>query len=158
VGTSYSFTTIWKTTAPLSIVWPVIQDTLNWPSWWKDFTEVKLLHNGDDLGIGSKFRFTLRSPALYRLTFDLELVQREEFALLAVSATGELEGHGYWEFAREEGHTLLICKWNVATRKGWMNTLAFLLKPAFIYSHKQVMINGARSLQQYLGYSVTALH
>lgn len=147
----YSFITRWKTEAPIEHVWDAIRLSLEWPSWWKDFMAVKELEPGDELGIGSIRRYTLRSPTLYTLSFDLLLTERQEYQLLSGKATGELAGTGIWHFSTREGFTFVECHWTVKTTRRWMNMFAFILKPAFQYNHRLSMKRGARYLSGKLG-------
>lgn len=150
----YSFVTRWKTKVPLHLVWETIRLSLEWPQWWKSFTAVTELQPGDEMGIGSIRRYTLQSPAKYKLTFDLLLTERMEHKLLKGIASGELAGEGIWHFREQDGTTFIECHWNVKTTKTWMNALAFILKPAFQFNHKLVMRKGAGDLQKKLGYPV----
>lgn len=152
---AYSFTTKWKTSAPVHDVWEAIRLSLDWPQWWKSFVSVTELQPGDNLGIGSIRRYTLQSPTRYKLTFDLLLTERVEHKKLKGEASGELAGTGTWLFDIRDGMTYIECQWNVSTTKAWMNLLAFILKPAFQYNHKQVMKKGAGFLAQRLGTEVT---
>jgi hypothetical protein len=146
----YSFTTKWKTTAPIHDVWEAIRLSLYWPKWWKSFVSVIELEHGDDRGIGSIRRYTLKSPSHYTLSFDMLLTDREEYKLLSGKATGELEGTGTWHFYEQDGMTWIECHWNVKTTKAWMNALAFILRPAFSYNHRMVMKKGAQFLAKKL--------
>jgi hypothetical protein len=150
----YSFTTRWKTKAPIHEVWEAIRLSLDWPQWWKSFESVIELQPGDEMGIGSVRRYTLQSPTRYKLSFDLLLTDRIEHKLLKGRASGELAGTGTWTFEEKDGMTYVQCLWNVSTTKSWMNTLAFLLKPAFKYNHRLVMKKGAKYLAQRLGVEV----
>ncbi len=151
----YSFTTKWKTPAPLDDVWEAIRLSLEWPLWWKDFISVTESIPGDVNGIGSIRTYTLKSPTKYKLTFDLLLTHRIDRKLLKGTANGDLTGTGEWHFDVKDGFTFIECRWNVSTTKGWMNLLAFMLQPAFKYNHRLVMKNGARSLEKRLGVKVT---
>jgi hypothetical protein len=150
----YSFTTHWKTTASINDVWEAIRFSLEWPGWWKSFVAVKEIVPGDEMGIGSIRRYTLKSPTHYKLTFDLLLTDRIEHKLLSGKVSGELEGTGIWHFDVRDGITFIECQWNVRTTKAWMNALAFMLRPAFKYNHRMVMKQGAQYLAKKLGVPV----
>jgi hypothetical protein len=151
----YSFITKWKTAAPIQDVWDAIRLSLEWPAWWKDFISVQELEPGDELGVGSIRRYTLKSPTTYRLTFDILLNERIEHKRLSGKASGELEGSGDWYFEVKDGSTFIECHWHVHTTKPWMNAFAFILRPAFQYNHKLSMKRGARYLSEKLGVPVT---
>ena len=150
----YSFTTRWKTGAPLHDVWDAVRLSLEWPQWWKSFTSVTEIEPGDANSIGSIRRYTLKSPTSYKLTFDMLLTDRNECKVLSGKATGELEGTGTWKFSERNGITYIECLWNVKTTRAWMNLFAFILRPAFEYNHRLVMKNGARYLEKKLGVPV----
>lgn len=151
----YSFITKWKTSAPVHEVWETIRLSLEWPQWWKSFISVIELEPGDEMGIGSIRRYTLKSPTQYKLTFDLLLTDRVENKLLKGVASGELAGEGIWHFRVLDGITYIECHWNVRTTKVWMNALAFILRPAFQYNHRLVMKKGAKYLEKKIGAPVT---
>ena len=151
----YSFTTQWEANASRKEVWDAILNPLQWPLWWKDFTEAEEIKSGDISGIGRKIKFTLKSPAHYKLRFNVELKERVEYQLLIGKATGDLEGTGKWIFDEHNGQTNVECHWDVTTNIGWMNALSFLLKPIFAHSHKIVIKNGAHYLALRLGKNVT---
>lgn len=154
----YSFITRWETSASINDVWLVIQDSLSWPQWWPYFITVSEVKHGNEYGVGSVRRYTLKSPAAYTLTFDLELTRIVEHSLLSGKASGELEGTGIWQFATQGGKTIIECHWNVHTNKAWMNMFAFILRPMFEYNHKLVMLQGAESLAVRLGKEVIVVN
>lgn len=151
---AYSFTTKWETPAPLNEVWEAIRNSLDWPEWWKSFTDVTELNHGDENGIGGIYRYTLKSPTHYKLTFDLQLTERIEHKKLEGKASGELEGTGTWLFEEKNGITFIECIWNVKTTQRWMNALAFILMPLFKYNHRMVMKKGGQYLAKKLNAQV----
>ena len=46
--------------------------------WWKSFTDVIEIEHGDEKGIGGIYKYTLKSPTHYKLTFDMLLIERVE--------------------------------------------------------------------------------
>ncbi|MBC7554266.1 MAG: polyketide cyclase [Taibaiella sp.] len=158
MDTNYSFVSVWKTYVPLAKVWEIINYSLHWPLWWKDFTVVKEIKEGDEYGVGSIRRYTVQSPAIYQLTFDLELTRRIDYQLLSGKATGELEGTGLWQFREKNGATYIECHWDVKTKKTWMNIFAFILRPAFIYNHRLIMKKGAGYLAGRSGAEVEVIN
>ena len=75
---AYAFTTRWTTPAPIDDVWEAIRNSLEWPMWWKSFTDVIEIEHGDEKGIGGIYKYTLKSPTHYKLTFDMLLIERVE--------------------------------------------------------------------------------
>lgn len=93
---------------------------------------------------------------LYTLGFSLLLTEKIEYRLLRGNASGELSGTGDWHFIETDGITHIQCNWNVSTNIGWMNRMAFLLRPVFAFNHGIVMRNGAKALSKYLNAPLVA--
>ncbi|MCA6448798.1 MAG: SRPBCC family protein [Chitinophagaceae bacterium] len=146
----YVFITRWQIKAPLHQVWNAIEDSLNWPNWWKGVVAVKELDKGDAEGLGGVRCYTWRSVLPYRLAFHMQLTELEKYRRLKGIATGELEGEGEWLFEEQNGITYIHYHWTVFTNKSWMNHWAFLLRPAFSYNHDVVMRWGAKGLARKL--------
>lgn len=146
----YQFITRWKVDAPVEQVWNAIYDSLRWPQWWKGVVMVHEIRPGDARGMGSIRSYTWRSVLPYSLQFQIELVQREDFAVLSGTATGDLTGTGTWYFVGKDNACFVEYHWAVSTTKSWMNLLAPLLKPIFTYNHNKVMSWGARGLSEKL--------
>lgn len=142
----YRFESNWVLEAPVGEVWGVITESLKWPEWWPSVQDVAELKQGDENGIGSLRRYSLKSPMLYRLRFELTLCERLENRLLSGAVTGDLEGTGTWLFSEKEGRTTATCLWEVSTRPVWMNLLAPICAPLFSINHRWVMQEGARCL------------
>lgn len=150
MGTQYHFITRWQIKAPLPQVWNAIEDSLNWPNWWKGVVAVKELQQGDVQGVGGIRSYAWRSVLPYRLVFHMQLTELEKYKRIKGKASGELEGEGEWLFEEHNGITHIQYHWTVSTHKPWMNHLAFLLKPAFNYNHDVVMRWGAQGLARKL--------
>lgn len=142
----YSFVTKWAIQAPLEEVWKIIYESEKWPEWWHDVKHVKEIVSGDQNGIGSIRLYTLKSPMVYSLSFELMLIKRTDYCLLEGTVSGDLEGTGAWRFSMSDKICYAECHWNVTTSVWWMNLLAFLLMPVFRYNHGLVMRRGARNL------------
>lgn len=153
----YSFVSRWKTPAPITDVWAVVHDSLCWPQWWPDFTSVHEITPGNSRGVGSIRRYTIRSPFGYALQFNLHVDDVKEYHMIQGRASGDLEGAGRWLLRDDGGATIIECHWDVCTTRPWMNMLAFILRPIFIYNHRKVMEHGAEHLSEKLGYSVSLL-
>ena len=145
---SYSFITYWEIKAPIEKVWALIYNSTNWVTWWKGVVDVVELEQGNENGIDSVRRYTWKSKLPYTLSFDMKLTELEYCKKLSGIAFGELEGNGTWIFKEKDGTTLVTYYWNIVTNKAWMNWLAFLLKPIFIYNHNIIMRWGKEGLEK----------
>lgn len=146
----YKFVTIWKLDAPIERVFEAIRDTQNWPQWWKNIERVEFLKQGDSYGIGETNRFTFRTELPYKLTFDLQVTRNEPPTRIEGNATGELEGLGRWTLAREGDLTVVNYLWHVRPTQWWMNLLAPIASPFFVWNHDAVMKNGGAALARLL--------
>ena len=142
----YSFITEWKFDAPIESVWDEIYDPGSWPEWWKYVEHTEKILDGDDLGVGSLWKYRWRTVLYYKFTFIVETTFVELPLRLEGVAKGDLEGTGKW-FLEEKGNaTCVRYEWNVKTNKAWMNLIAPLAKPFFKWNHDTVMKEGYRGL------------
>lgn len=146
----YSFLTTWLLDAPRDEVWDAIYDIERWPRWWKGVDVVEKLEDGDADGIGSVYRHRWRSVLPYTVSFDIRTVQIERPFLIEGHATGELEGVGRWRLYEGDG-TAVTYEWVVRTTRPWMNVLAPVGRPVFVWSHNTVMRWGGQGLARLLG-------
>lgn len=146
----YSFSSNWKIKASIEEVWCAIYESEQWPQWWPNVVSVRELQKGGENDIGNIREYKIKSPMLYTLTFSLQLTEKTEYQFLQGNASGELSGVGNWRFTENAGVTHIQCNWKVSTNIGWMNKLAFLLRPAFAFNHSVVMKNGAKALSRLL--------
>ena len=153
MATDYSFITHWQINAPLTDVWEVIHDSIQWPQWWKGVVKVVEFKKGDANGVGGIREYTWRSILPYQLSFKMCLTACDKYKRIKGKAFGELEGEGEWLFSEKEGITYVEYHWTVFTNKAWMNYLAFMLKPAFRYNHDVVMGWGIKGLANKLNAS-----
>lgn len=147
----YRFETQWTFLAPVEQVWAALTRPQDWPSWWPNLAKVESLEPGDSRGIGSLQRYHWKTQLPYRLNFAMRTTQIVEHKLLEGQAKGELEGLGRWTLEQDGVYCHVQYLWIVRTHKPWMNLLAPLLRPAFVWNHDQVMKQGGLGLAQYLG-------
>jgi len=153
---NYNFVTIWKLNAPLERVWAEIEETDQWPEWWKGVVEVAELEKGDRFGLGSVRRFTFKSALPYSLSFQSKVVAVEMHKRIEGIAFGELDGVGVWHFTADAQHTIVKYNWTVKTNKWWMNLLSPMARPVFEWNHDVIMKWGGLGLAQRLGCSLVA--
>ena len=145
---AYSFITRWELNAPKELVWAAISNCDNWPNWWPEVKTVELLAAGDSNDIGKTWRYGWQSPFFYKLSVTLRITDLQPLQSVVAVATGDLEGTGEWHFSGNDAITVAICSWKVRTRISWMNRMAFLLKPLFMYNHRLIMRSGLRGLKR----------
>lgn len=147
----YDFVTLWRVSAPIDRVWPVIADAEHWPDWWRAVASVQLLDRGDPSGIGARSRITFRTALPYGFTFDTIITRLEPPHVMEAQASGDLVGRGLWTLTADGESCLVRYDWNISTNKAWMNRLAPLMRPAFNWNHDVVMRWGAEGLSRRLG-------
>jgi uncharacterized protein YndB with AHSA1/START domain len=145
----YRFLSTWLLDAPMERVWQVLHDAERWPLWWRGVEATEIL-------TGDLWRSTWRSVLPYSLTFDFEILRREEPYFLEGRASGELAGLGRWRLFEARGQTASTWDWDVKTSARWMNALGPLAKPAFTWNHDRVMRSGAAGLAHELGVELLA--
>jgi len=147
----YAFITVWSFRAPIDAVWEVLSRADEWPSWWRGVESVEAIDPGGADGLGSVRRFTWKSRLPYRLVLEMRNTHVERPDRLEGRATGELEGVGRWDLRQEGEWTTVRYEWRVRTTKAWMNLLAPLAKPFFVWNHDVVMAWGGEGLARRLG-------
>jgi carbon monoxide dehydrogenase subunit G len=147
----YAFITVWSFRAPIDAVWEVLSSAEEWPSWWRGVESVEAIDPGGTDGVGSVRRFTWKSRLPYRLVLEMRNTHVERPHRLEGRATGELEGVGRWDLRQEGEWTTVRYEWRVRTTKAWMNLLAPLAKPFFVWNHDVVMAWGGEGLARHLG-------
>ncbi|MFN8309928.1 MAG: SRPBCC family protein [Chitinophagales bacterium] len=147
---NYHFKTIWKLRAPIEKVYAAIYDAEEYPQWWKGQLKVERLSDGFSNGVGTTIRFTTRSQLPYRLTFTTQATRIEPLKRIDGKASGELEGTGTWLFKYEEGVTTVTYIWKVRTTTFFMNFLAPVLRPVYVWNHDVIMRWGGEGLARKL--------
>ena len=152
----YALTTEWVLAASIDAVWDVLAAPEEWPEWWRYLDSVALLQAGDADDIGAVRRYTWSSPLHYRLTFDMTTTAWRRPDRIDGIASGDLCGAGHWRLRRAGETTRVRYAWTVTPGKRWMNALAPLLAPIFVWSHDAVMRAGGRGLARRLGVPLLA--
>lgn len=151
----YRFVSTWKLRAPVDDVYRLLRHPERWR--WRGLERVQRLEAGDGAGRdGDVHRFFFRAPVGYTLTFDLRTTLAEPPQLLEARSEGELEGTSRWELHEHGGVTTAVLTWTVRTTKGWMNVIAPLARPLFVWAHAVVMRRGAQDMAQVLGAELVA--
>jgi hypothetical protein len=147
----YSFLTTWLLEAERERVWEALWDTGRWPGWWRGVERATKLAEGEESGLGRRWRLTWRSRLPYELDFEVTTTAVERPRLLEGTASGELEGLGRWRLLADGATTAVLYEWRVRTTRQWMNLLAPVARPVFAWNHNWVMRNGGEGLATLLG-------
>lgn len=143
---NYSLISVWRIPASRQVVWDALVHTEDWPVWWPHVRSVEELQPGDPSGIGNVRRYCWSTCLPYRLILDLQVIRLEAQRLIETRVSGDLVGHGRCLLSRQDAVTNVQYEWNVRTCRPWMNWLAPVAYPVFVWNHAQVMRNGERRL------------
>ncbi|MEA2574365.1 MAG: hypothetical protein QOH93_1663 [Chloroflexia bacterium] len=147
----YKFLTVWKLDAPIDRVWEAIHDTDEWPRWWKYVQAVGGKVEGIEDGVGSVRSYTWSSALPYKLTFHMRTTRAEKPYVLEGEAQGELTGTGRWDLSTADGVTTVRYLWEVDMAKPFLNAIAPVARPLFVWNHNKVMQAGGEGLARLLG-------
>lgn len=151
VGTRYHFITHIELNAQPQAIWETLARSEQWIEWWHWLREVEVLNEGGSDGVGRRVRHVVSSPLRYRLTYFGLVTRAVEPVMSRFEAEGDLEGRGQFALEpTESGTTVLMFHWLVETPKPWMNVLAPLARPIFIWNHHRLMEDFGRDLAEAL--------
>ena len=153
---AYNFLTTWCLAAPVESVWDVVSASERYPEWWGGVRSVTALEPGGQDGLGALWRLEWRSRLPYSLRFDMRVTRAERPHLLEGHARGDIEGVGVCRLYEGSAGTAIVYSWDVSTTQRWMNRLAVLARPAFLWNHDYVMRQGAHGLATQLGTELVA--
>jgi len=146
----FDLVSVWQLDAPVDQVWRVLADPRTWPQWWPFVEAVEAVRPGAGDGRRSVWRYTWRTMLPYRLCFELCVTRIEPPALLEAEVSGDLAGRGLCQLQRQGRRTTVRYEWEVQTCKPWMNWLAPLARPVFLWNHRMVMARGESCLSAWL--------
>ncbi|MDX1807463.1 MAG: hypothetical protein R3267_10605 [Paenisporosarcina sp.] len=151
----YHFETHWEFESDIEQIWELINGS-DHGDWWHGL-DAKRIKKGDRMnGVGDRFITTFHTKLPYQLSFESEVIKKERPLYIEIKASGELEGIGVWTLAQVGSITHVQYTWEVNTTKKWMNFFGPLLRPGFVWNHKQVMDEGAKGIANRLGVSFVA--
>lgn len=153
--THYRFITTWHIDRPITEVWEILIKFEHWPMWWKNIKHVRLEKpkNKQDKFI---FHFTWKGVLPYSLTFPVTITNLELMRRIEGKAQGDLEGKGICDITSTKTQTTIIFTWDVTTKKRWMNLVAPIAKPIFVWNHNRIMQEGAKGLVKHLKTKVSS--
>jgi hypothetical protein len=151
----YQFETHWKFEADIEQIWELVNG-FNHGEWWNGLDAKRIQKGESQNGVGDRFLTTFHTKLPYQLSFESEVIKKESPLYIEIKAYGELEGKGIWTLSQEGSITHVRYTWEVNTNKKWMNFLAPLLRPVFVWNHNQVMNEGAKGIANKLGVPLVA--
>lgn len=146
----YMFETDWELTAPIEQVFDVLSRPEDYQKWWPSVTRSLLVSKGGDDGAGAHARFTIRSPLLYSMTFDLKTIDVEKPSRIRSIVRGDLIGTGAYHLETSGQGTRVRFDWHVSTTKRWMNVVAVFARPLLAWTHHSVMRDGCAAMATHL--------
>ena len=142
--THYSFRSSWRVAVDPGVVFDVLGDLGEYPSWWP---EVKQVSRVGERRVATR----VRSFLPYYLDFDMEETRRDgDSGVLEVRLTGDLEGFARWTVAPDGAGSRLLFEEEVHTNRKLLNRLAPLARSAFSWNHSFMMRHGEAGLRTYL--------
>lgn len=128
-------------------VWEALTRSDSSPSWWRWLREVEVMDEGDERGVGARFRHQVGTPLLYRVSYEGEVTRVVEPSLAEFEASGDFVGTGQFRLRpTEDGGTDLAFTWLVATPTLWMSLLGWVARPVFVWNHHRLMSDFAKDL------------
>ncbi|MCV2367925.1 SRPBCC family protein [Roseateles oligotrophus] len=139
-------------------IWDLLTDLENWPRWWPQVSQARLLHRAPVGEAGTKVALTWRSPLGYGFTIDVLNTRRERgedgHCEIEGRSSGDLMGQGLWVLdpvrssvtAGEPRQVDVTYRYEVELGRRWMRWLAPLLRTLFKWSHFAVMEAGAQGM------------
>ncbi|QAY61485.1 hypothetical protein ET475_16970 [Microbacterium protaetiae] len=149
MGVAYAFETRWSLPAEPSRCWQELERMLREGAvaWWPG---VRVEPAPVIARPGAACTLVVRSPLGYRLRTRVRITAVDAGRRLAADADGDLSGRGSIDVWAVEAGCILHFRWDVTTRRPWMNALAPFLHPMFRAAHDRVMVRGERGLRAVL--------
>ncbi|OLC51795.1 MAG: hypothetical protein AUH85_18435 [Chloroflexi bacterium 13_1_40CM_4_68_4] len=148
---SYGFKTKWVfEDATPEAVYEGLYRLVDYPRWWPQFTKVDVIDQDTS-------DMTVHSVLPYDLTYRLiRKVADPVGRRLEGRVDGDIRGTIRWEIGTDKkGRCVVHFRQSVSTRKWYMNLLAPIARPIFIWNHSKTMDHGRVGLQAFLaGYAL----
>jgi len=150
----YLFQSEWRITADIERLYEALLDYRHFSEWWPSIRDVELISEGDAQHVGARARYSIRSPLMYSLRFEARIVELVRPTRITIQAVGDLSGTGTYLLGQRDGVTSVTYLWDVATTKTWMNVVAPIARPLFVWAHHSVMREGGAGVAHHLGGSL----
>jgi Polyketide cyclase / dehydrase and lipid transport len=147
----YHYVSTWQLQAPIEQVWAALNDLDHLPVWYGGVQEAPELAPGDPQGIGRRVRYVIKGRLPLRLAFEATTTRSAPPRDQELQAEGELAGIGRWLLDQQGEVTTVRYRWDVRTTRPWMNLLAPLARPLFIWNSRGVMLQAGEGLARFLG-------
>ncbi|MDI4648633.1 hypothetical protein [Cohnella hashimotonis] len=145
----YRFEHVWRVDREKERLWALIGD-FRYDGWWPNVKIERIATGASGDGVGNGYAGEFRSGLFYTLKLGVSVIESRPPTAVALRVTGDLEGravvrlHGAGRAT--EVHVLMA----LATRRRWMTSLAPLLRPVFVRSHRRMIEAGIAGLAAYL--------
>lgn len=153
----FKFHSKWEVRAPLPAVWDAIQNSADWPRWWRGVVRVEDVQPGDEHGVGKVQNYEWESRLPYRLRFSMRVCAVDYQSRIEGIASGQVEGLGVWHFRMHGDNTIVRYEWDVRTIPLWVNLIAPFTRGLIRWNHDQIMNWGAVGLAQLLHAELIAI-
>lgn len=144
----YALTSRWRIPAQRADCWAATERMLRpgGRSWWPG---VRVSAAPARLEAGEELALVVHSPIGYRLRIRLVLTEVTHARHLVARSGGDLAGTGEVDLVDAgAAGTIVRIRWEVTTRRAWMNATACILRPAFELAHAAVMRAGERGMRR----------
>lgn len=153
----YHLTSKYSLTSDREAVWVALMAVPEWPSWWRWARRIDVLTEpASDDGVGAVYRNQIGTPLVYGFTYTTEIVGVARPRLIDLTSSGDLVGRGRFLLSDAlPGGTQVTFTWLVETPKWWMNLLAPVARPVFVWNHDRLMTDFGRGLARVSGGELT---
>lgn len=139
----YRLVTTWLLDADRESVFAVVRDFERWPEWWQGVERVTL--DGDEM------EQVWRSRLPYAVAFRARVEAIEPPERIDGLVDGALRGHGRCRLDEVPQGTRVRFELEVETTEAWMNLVAPLARPVFVWNHDALMRRGGEGIAARLG-------
>ena len=142
----YRLLTTWLLDAERERVFAVVRDFEDWPEWWQGVERIAV--------DGRRMEQSWRSRLPYRVAFHARVERLEAPWLIEGRLEhGSLLGRGRCTLLElpERAGTAVVFELEAETTKPWMNLLAPIARPVFVWNHDVLMRRGGEGIARRLG-------
>lgn len=147
----YQFESEWVLTADIDAVFELLMHPEDFSNWWPSVKKSRLIEQGDQNGVGKRAGYYLKSPLLYSMRFDARTTEVSRPHRIHGLVRGDLVGTGTYTLEKVAQGTKVSFSWHVSTTRTWMNFVAPVAKPLFVWAHHSVMREGCEAMARHMG-------